>query len=220
VIAGPAGNTVAIHRLVLPLLVAGLVGGPAPVVRATPVARVEASGEAGGAARSSNAAALATLLTGARAAPAFRARTLDGRSIDLATLTRGGPVLLDFWATWCEPCIASLPELEGIQRRYGARGLTVVGISADGPRNFSKVRPFVTRYDLTFPIVLDEDGSLQERYQVRAMPTTILIDGAGRIVTVRSGYRPGANDEIEAAIRTLCAAAVPDTADTTRTTNP
>jgi peroxiredoxin len=78
----------------------------------------------------------------------------------------------------------------------------------------------VSRYGLTFPIVLDEDGSLQERYQVRAMPTTVLIDGSGRIVTVRTGYRPGANDEIEAAIRTLTAAVPDSAADTTETKTP
>jgi peroxiredoxin len=138
-----------------------------------------------------------------RTAPPFTARTLEDKRIDLAGLTRRGPVLLDFWATWCEPCVASLPELERIQQRYLARGLTVVGISVDGPRNFSKVRPFVSRYGLTFPVVLDEDGSLSERYQVRALPTSFLIDGAGRVVHVQTGYRPGINDEVEAAVRVL-----------------
>jgi cytochrome c biogenesis protein CcmG, thiol:disulfide interchange protein DsbE len=191
-----------------------------PLAHATRAKGAEPGGAGGAAPTGGSSASLAQLLAGSRAAPAFKTRTLDGHPLDLATLTHRGPVLLDFWATWCEPCIASLPELEAIQRRHQARGLTIVGISADGPRNFSKVRPFVARYDLTFPIVLDEDGSLVERYQVRAMPTTILIDGSGRIVTVRTGYRPGANDEIEAAIRTLLTAAAPDTADTTRTTTP
>ncbi|MFI5372040.1 MAG: TlpA disulfide reductase family protein [Candidatus Eisenbacteria bacterium] len=160
---------------------------------------------------------LSSLLVGARAAPAFTARTIDGHRLDLATLTRHGPVLLDFWATWCEPCVTSLPELEAIHERYAARGFTVVGISVDGPRNFSKVRPFVSRYALTFPIVLDEDGSLQERYQVRALPTSILIDGEGRMVHVQTGYRPGTNDEVESAVRLLCAAAPGDSgADSTR----
>jgi peroxiredoxin len=149
------------------------------------------------------APSLAEILIGSRAAPPFTARTLDNRKLVLASLTHRGPVLLDFWATWCEPCVASLPELETIQRKYDARGLTIIGVSVDGPRNFSKVRPFVSRMDLTFPIVLDEDGSLQERYQVRAMPTSILIDGSGQIVHVQTGYRPGSNEEVEALIRGL-----------------
>jgi cytochrome c biogenesis protein CcmG, thiol:disulfide interchange protein DsbE len=150
------------------------------------------------------------MLTGSRAAPPFTARTIEGKKIELAALTRRGPVLLDFWATWCEPCVASLPELEAIQHKYRERGLTIVGISVDGPRNFSKVRPFVSRMNLTLPIVLDEDGSLQERYQVRAMPTSILIDGTGQIVHVQTGYRPGTNEEAEAMIRALLAASAPD----------
>ena len=217
-----AGLGSACARWVAALAVAGVMGSPA-----AHAARAVEGGAGGAAPAGGGSPSLATLLGGSRAAPGFHAQTLDGRRLDLATLTRKGPVLLDFWATWCEPCVASLPELEAIQRRYAARGLTVIGISADGPRNFSKVRPFVTRYDLTFPIVLDEDGSLQERYQVRAMPTTILIDGAGRIVTARTGYRPGANDEIESAIRSLVAAAASDssgavdsTTDSTRTKGP
>jgi peroxiredoxin len=158
----------------------------------------------------SNAPTLSSILAGSHSASPFTARTLEGKRLDLATLERRGPVLLDFWATWCEPCMASLPELELIQHRYLARGLTVVGISVDGPRNFSKVRPFVSRVGLTFPIVLDEDGSLQERYQVRAMPTSFLIDGAGRIVHVQTGYRPGSNEEVESAIRRLLSAAAGD----------
>jgi peroxiredoxin len=190
-IALPAGAVAALFAAVLALLgeAPGLAAAEAPAPQAAPAAP-----------------SLAGILTGSRAAPPFTARTLDNRKLVLASLTHRGPVLLDFWATWCEPCVASLPELETIQRKYDARGLTIVGISVDGPRNFSKVRPFVSRMDLTFPIVLDEDGSLQERYQVRAMPTSILIDSSGQIVHVQTGYRPGSNEEVEALIRGLLAA--------------
>src|SRR2546422_10394964 len=101
------------------------------------------------------------------------------------------------------PLSRSLPEREPPLRRYRDRGLTVIGISVDGPRNFARVRPFAAKLGLTFPIVLDEDGRLQQLCQVRAMPTTVLIDTAGVIVRVREGYRPGETRRLETAIERL-----------------
>jgi len=136
-------------------------------------------------------------------APAFRARTVSGDALSLEKLLARGPVLLDFWATWCHPCLAELPELEAVHRRYRDRGLTVIGVSEDGPRNFARVRPFAAKLGLTFSIVLDEDGRIQQLYQVRALPTTVLIDASGAIVTVREGYRPGDTRRLETAIEML-----------------
>ncbi len=136
-------------------------------------------------------------------APAFKVRSVTGQILDLAELRARGPVLLDFWATWCKPCLAALPELDALHRRFSPRGLTVIGISVDGPRNFPKVRPFAQRYGLGFPIVLDEDGSLQARYQARAIPTSVLISAEGRMVHVRQGWRPGETRDLEAAIKAL-----------------
>jgi cytochrome c biogenesis protein CcmG/thiol:disulfide interchange protein DsbE len=137
------------------------------------------------------------------AAPAFSLRSVAGEKLSLAKLLAKGPVVLDFWATWCHPCLAELPELEALHKKYAERGLTVVGISVDGPRNFARVRPFASRAGLTFPIAIDEDGRIQQLFQVRAMPTTLLIDTSGVIVTVREGYRPGDTSRLEAAIAEL-----------------
>ena len=76
-------------------------------------------------------------------AASFRVQDVQGRTLELAELLHRGPVLLDFWATWCTPCVQSLTELEAWHRRYGPRGLAVIGVSIDGPRNFARVRPFV-----------------------------------------------------------------------------
>lgn len=148
----------------------------------------------------------------AKTAPSFRLRALDGRMLDSAVLLGRGPVLLDFWATWCKPCITALPELQALHEKWQGRGLTVVGISEDGPRNFSKVRPFASRMGLTYAIALDEDGSVQGRYQVRALPTTVLIGTDGRIVSLHQGYRPGVAGELDAAIAVLLGGTVPDSA--------
>lgn len=145
-------------------------------------------------------------------APSFRVKSVTGQTLDLAELRSRGPVVLDFWATWCKPCLAALPELDAVHRRLAPRGLTVIGVSIDGPRNFPKVRPFAQRYGLGFPIVLDEDGSLQQRFQVRAIPTSVLISTEGRVVHVAQGWRPGETGTLEKAIEGL----LPDTLGTTQ----
>ena len=144
-------------------------------------------------------------------APPFKVKSVTGQTLDLADLRTRGPVLLDFWATWCKPCLAALPELEALHRKFAPLGLTVIGVSVDGPRNFPKVRPFARRYGLGFPIVLDEDGNLQQRFQARAIPTSVLISAEGLMVRVTQGWRPGETADLEAAIQAL----LPDSTGTT-----
>src|SRR5262249_46910560 len=122
---------------------------------------------------------------------AFRARDLDGHEVSLGALRARGPVLIDFWATWCEPCRAALTELEAWRQRYGPRGLSVVAVSVDGPRNIAKVRPFVARLGIACPVVIDDDGRIQALYQVRQLPRAVLVDTSGRVVTTRVGFRRG-----------------------------
>ena len=139
--------------------------------------------------------------------PALKLRTVEGESLAIEKLLDAGPVVFAFWATWCHPCLAELPELEAIYRRHRDRGLTVIGLSVDGPRNFAKVRPFAAKLGLTFPIVVDEDGRVQRLFQVGAVPTTVVIDSAGVIVRVQEGYRPGDSAPLEAEIAKLVAPA-------------
>ena len=139
-------------------------------------------------------------------APAFKASAVDGAAVDLRALLARGPVVLDFWATWCHPCAQAMPSLERMHERLGARGLTIVGVSVDGPRNFARVQPFARRMGLKFPIVRDEDGSLQALYQVVEVPTTLVIAPDGKVAAVFTGFRPGQDAEIEAAVEALLAA--------------
>ena len=145
------------------------------------------------------------LLTARPKAPAFRVRGLDGQTLELAPLLAKGPVVLDFWATWCKPCLQALPEIQRVQERWAERGVTVVGISEDGPRNLAKIRPFAARYKIGYPLALDEDGSIQAAYQVRSLPTTFVIDRDGRIVHFQQGYRPGLENVLDEALRAVFA---------------
>jgi len=166
-------------------------------------------------------AAVALLATAARpAAPAltdasaahFTAHTLAGEPYDLAKALAKGPVLVDFWATWCHPCLDALPALEKLRAQYAGQGLSVVAVSIDGPRNYARVRPFAQRLGLKMPVVIDEDGSIAQKFQVSAVPTTFLIASDGHIVRTRSGYLPGEDAELAGAVRDLLAPAAADSA--------
>ncbi len=136
------------------------------------------------------------------AAP-FRLRDLSGATLELETLRHRGPVLLEFWATWCGPCRAAFPELAAMRKDFAGCGLTVIGVSTDGPRNAAKVRPFVVREGLTFPIVLDLDGRMQQMYQVSQLPTAVLIDTNGVVVASRVGFRAG-ESALRQHVQALC----------------
>ena len=124
-------------------------------------------------------------------APDFRAPDLDGHEWSLSAARAHGPVVIDFWATWCEPCREALTELEAWRKQFGPHGLSIVAVSVDGPRNIAKVRPYVARLHVGYPVVIDDDQRIQRLYQTTQMPTAFLVDRDGNIVTTRIGYRRG-----------------------------
>jgi peroxiredoxin len=121
---------------------------------------------------------------------------LDGERVNLARFLEQGPVILDFWATWCKPCLQAMPELQQLYEDLSPRGLQVVGINEDGPRNASKVKPFLETHGYTFPVVLDLNRQAQRQLQALALPTTLVLDRQGVVLHVAFGYRPGEYDKL------------------------
>ena len=108
-------------------------------------------------------------------APDFTLFDLDGRAITLSEL-RGVPVLLNFWATWCPPCRAEMPDLQRFHQQYGDQ-VTVLGINwAEDPQT---VRDFLDRYGITYPNVLDRQGKAFVLYRLTGIPTTFFLDEEG-----------------------------------------
>jgi len=130
---------------------------------------------------------LSVTIANATEAPHFNLAAPNGERVDLSKLLQKGPVLLDFWATWCKPCIKGMPKLDQIHQKYKDKGLTVIGINEDGPRGQNRIRPFLNGHNITFQIAIDSDGSVMKRMQVRALPTTILIAPDGEIVLRQAG---------------------------------
>ena len=111
-------------------------------------------------------------------APNFSLVDLDQRNVDLTTY-RGKVVVLDFWATWCAPCLTEMPRFVEWQQEYGARGLQVIGISMDDEA--PPVRAAFQKYRLNFPVVMG-DEKLGEMYGgILGLPITFLIDRNGKI---------------------------------------
>lgn len=118
------------------------------------------------------------------AAPALILPDLSGKNVSLLDFT-GQIVLLDFWATWCEPCREELPELLKLQAAYAPRGFTIVGVSMDAGGKRA-VRDYVRRNAVSYPILL-ADGRALEGYRLVGLPTAFLIDDRGRVVKTYLG---------------------------------
>ncbi len=121
-----------------------------------------------------------------RAAPSFAVRTLDGKMFKMSE-HRGRPVVLDFWATWCAPCRASMPHLSRIQERYGGDGLVVLGLSVDeaGP---TVVKRFAERLRIHFRLAMADEKLLDQYGPIRQIPTTFFINRRGEVVRRTVGY--------------------------------
>jgi peroxiredoxin len=114
------------------------------------------------------------------AAPGFRLPSLAGGEVDLAAY-RGRVVLLNFWATWCPPCVAEMPSRERRHRALGPEGLAVVTVSADD--DVAELRGFVKQHGLTLPVLLDPDGREAGRaYRTTGYPETFVLDGSGTLL--------------------------------------
>jgi thiol-disulfide isomerase/thioredoxin len=135
-----------------------------------------------------------------RATPPLKLFDVDGRPWNLAQ-ERGHPVLLNFWATWCEPCRAEMPSLQRLAQEHEDAGLRVVAV------NFREGEPAVRRFlasaSLDLPVVRDADGSAARAFGVRIFPSTIAIDRGGRARFVVVGEFDWDGEAGEKAIRPL-----------------
>lgn len=122
-----------------------------------------------------------TLLTPPVPAPQTPFQRADGQAVNLGAF-RGRVVLLNFWATWCAPCVREMPSLDRLQARLEAEGVTVVAVSQD-VAGLEVVQPFFDRLNLkNLDVYLDPEGRLALRLGIRGLPTTLLIDRDGRVV--------------------------------------
>jgi thiol-disulfide isomerase/thioredoxin len=123
----------------------------------------------------------------------------------IATL-RGRVVLLDFWATWCAPCRVVIPKLEDLQSRYGAQGLSVLGVSTEDSQD---VALFAHRMTMNYGVASDRHGQTSRTYGVVSLPTLVVIDKRGVVRDVSVGYDPMEDARLDAMVRSLLAEPAP-----------
>lgn len=119
-------------------------------------------------------------------APDFTLDTLDGSKVTLSEL-RGKIVVVNIWATWCPPCRAETPALEKSYEQYKDSGVIILGVDLTNQDLISDVTAFVKEFGLTYPILLDRDGSVSNLYQIKGLPSTFFVNRAGVIRTVVVG---------------------------------
>ena len=112
-------------------------------------------------------------------APAWNLVTLDGKPIGRDQLI-GKTVVIDFWATWCGPCIHEIPGYVALQKKYAERGLVIVGVSVDR-KGETVVPPFAKKMSINYPLALATQDVIEAFGGIEAIPTTLLIDREGKI---------------------------------------
>ena len=121
----------------------------------------------------------------------FSIKNTENRVVHYTELRGEKLTVIDFWATWCQPCIRSLPKLLELSKEYSGEGVNFIGISIDGPRNHSKVKPFTSSLGISYPILMDSNGELMGDLNITSVPTLLVVDRNDRIVYMHEGFTAG-----------------------------
>jgi peroxiredoxin len=122
------------------------------------------------------------------AAPDFTLKSGNGKNMRLSE-HRGEVVMINFWATWCGPCRQEMPLLNRLHEQYRKAGFTLLGVNVDDKPQAAQA--MARQLGVGFPVLFDRDKQVSRRYDVDAMPTTLLIDRDGRVRYIHRGFRPG-----------------------------
>ena len=137
--------------------------------------------------------------------PNFVLEDLDGKKVSLADLRADGPVVIDFWATWCKPCIRELPHLDELRKKYAKDGLKVVAISIDDTRSVAKVKSYVQTHDYGFQVLLDSNQRVLRQLQGTGVPYLVVVSADGQRVYSHSGYREGDEEALAKVVAEMMA---------------
>jgi peroxiredoxin len=130
--------------------------------------------------------------SGASAAPDFSLKSTDDRMVHLTDYLGKNVVLIDFWSTTCNPCMAEMPYIVDLYKAKKDQGFVVLAISLDGPESLADVKRVMKDKGMIFPVLLDEETTVVSRYNPKKdMPFAVLIDRSGNIVHKKPGYTPG-----------------------------
>jgi peroxiredoxin len=127
----------------------------------------------------------------------FYLESTESELVSLDEIKGSKLTIIDFWATWCKPCTKAMPKLNDIYTKYKDQGLSIVGISCDGPRSISKVASVANSLEIDYTILKDIDCEVMNTYQYQAFPTLLLLDENNEVVWLHEGYVSGDEKTIE-----------------------
>ena len=134
--------------------------------------------------------------------PNFELDTLDGDVASLDDYLGKDVILIDFWATWCDPYMTAMPHLEELYKKYKDQGFVVLGVNIDGPDSMAEVRSEVAKLGVTFPILLDSETRVVALYNPKtSAPYSVLIGRDGQVLAKKEGYTPGDAGGLDAEIQ-------------------
>ena len=124
----------------------------------------------------------------------LRLNRIDGKKIQLKKYLDSGPILINFWATWCGPCKKEMIHLDRFSRQFEKNDFSILSISIDTQRSLSEVKRYVRSKKYDFEVFIDPNQQIFKRLNGNIMPTNLLIDKNGQVVWMHYGYMPG--DEV------------------------
>ncbi len=137
-----------------------------------------------------------TLLMGQNKIPNLRMKMLDGSYAKLYDFLKDGPMIIDFWATWCEPCKKQMYHLNKFHQHFKDAGFKVLTVNTDTPKSMGKVKSYIRSKKFKFLVAVDPNGQVKKKLKAELMPTTILVDKEGAVLYRHQGYYPGDEEKI------------------------
>lgn len=134
------------------------------------------------------------------AAPDFTLKSQKGDNLKLSEL-RGKVILINFWASWCGPCRQEMPVLNELYQHYRSLDFTVLGVNVE--QNSDKAESLLKEIPVSFPILFDNHNQVSKLYNVKGMPSTVLVDRDGNVRYTHIGYQAGTENEYQSKIREL-----------------
>ena len=142
-----------------------------------------------------------TFLISQNVSPNLTMKKMNGKSVKLSEYLNKGPVLINFWATWCSPCKKEMVFLDQFERRYKDNGLSILSISIDSQKSLAHVRSYIRANNYTYDVFLDPNRQVFKKLNGNLMPTNVLIDKDGKVLWRHYGYIPGDEKNMDLELR-------------------